>query len=106
MYVSVTRAKGSPDQPFEIAAIAGEEMLRWLRGIDGFDGLLMLTNEEAATTLVLTFWENRAVAERHRAARMQFRDRISATVNVNVEETSDYEISFAELGPRLRRLQR
>jgi hypothetical protein len=106
VYVSVTRTKGLPDQPFEIAAIAGEEMLRWLRGIEGFDGLLMLTNEAAATSLVLTFWESRAVAEQHRAARMQFRDRISAAVNVNVEETSDFEISFADLGPRLNALQR
>jgi heme-degrading monooxygenase HmoA len=106
MHVTVTRTKGSPDQSLEIATIAGEEMLPWLREIDGFDGLLMLTNEEAATTLVMTFWENREVAERHRAARTEFRERVTATVNVNIEETSDYEVSFAHLGPRLSELQR
>jgi hypothetical protein len=101
LYVSVTRTKGSPDQPLEIATLAGEQMLRWLRDIDGFDGLLMLTNEAAGTTLAITFWRDRDVAERHRATRMEFRDRVTAAVNVNVEETVDYEVSFVHLGPRL-----
>lgn len=105
MYVSVTRTKGSPDQPLQIATIAGEEMLPWLRDIDGFDGLLMLTNEAAATTLTISFWEDRDLAERHRVARMEFRDRVTAAVDVNVEETVDYEVSFVHLGPRLAALQ-
>jgi hypothetical protein len=106
VYVSVTRTKASPDQPLEVATIAGEEMLPWLRGIDGFDGLLMLTNEEAGSTLTITFWEDRDVAELHRAARMAFRDRVTAAVDVSVEETVDYEVSFVHLGPRLIELQR
>jgi hypothetical protein len=106
VYVSVTRTRGTPDQPLETATIAGEEMLPWLREIDGFDGLLMLTNEAAATTLAITFWRDRDVAERHRAARMAFRDRVTAAVNVNVEETADFDVSFVHLGPRLAELQR
>jgi hypothetical protein len=106
VHVSVTRTKGSPDQPLEIATMAGEEMLPWLSQIEGFDGLLMLTNEETATTLVLAFWRDRQVAERHRAARMAFRDRVTAAVEVAVEETSDFEVSFVHLGPRLAELQR
>ena len=101
MYVAVTRTKGSPGQPLEVATIAGEEMLPWLSQIDGFDGLLMLSNEDEGTTLVLTFWTDREVADRHRAARMQFRDRVTAAVDVTVEGTADYEVSFAHLGPRL-----
>jgi hypothetical protein len=104
MHVTVTRTKGSPDQPIEIATIAGEEMLPWLREIDGFDGLLMLSNQDAATTLVISFWRDREVAEQHRAARTEFRNRITAAVDVQVEETADYEISFVQLGPLLREL--
>lgn len=105
VYVTVTRTKGQPGQPLEIATITGEEMLPWLREIDGFDGLLMLSNEDDATTLVLTFWKDREVAERHRAARMRFRDRVTAAAQVTVEETADYDVSFAELGPLLARLE-
>jgi hypothetical protein len=105
VYVSVTRTRAAAGQPIEVATIAGEEMLPWLSEIEGFDGLLMVTSEEAGTTLVLAFWESAEVAERHRAARMEFRDRITAAVDVQVEETAGYELSFAHLGPRLLALQ-
>jgi heme-degrading monooxygenase HmoA len=97
MYVAVTRTKDLSAQPIEIATVAGEEMLPWLQQIPGFEGLLMLSNEADGTTLVLSFWESREVAEEHRAARMQFRDRVTATVDVQVEETVGYEVTFAHL---------
>jgi heme-degrading monooxygenase HmoA len=106
VYVAVTRTKGPPGQPLEVATITGQEMLPWLSEIEGFEGLLMLSNEAEATTLVLTFWADREVAERHRAARMRFRDRVTAAAEVKVEETADFEVSFAHVGPRLAALQR
>jgi hypothetical protein len=106
VYVSITRTKGTPDQPVELATIAGEEMLPWLREIEGFDGLLMLSDEETATTLAVTFWESREVAERHAAARAKFREGVTAAVNVTIEGTTGYEITFAHLGPRLVELER
>jgi hypothetical protein len=99
VHVSVTRTKDLLGQPLEIATIAGEEMLRWLEPIDGFEGLLMLSNEDG-TTLVLTFWQSAEVAEEHLAARMRLRDRVTETVNVEVQETTDYEVTFAHL-PRV-----
>ena len=105
MYVTVTTTKGSPDQPRDIATIAGEEMLPWLSDIDGFEGLMMLTDEAGVTNLAVSFWRDREVAERHQAARVEFRDRVTAAVNVTVEDVTNYEISFAHLGPRLRELQ-
>ena len=98
MYVSLTRVNTS-DQPIVNATIVGEEMLRWFREIEGFEGLLMLSKE--GTTLGLTFWESREVAERHRLARMQFRDRMTSAADVQVEETVDYEVTFAHLGPQI-----
>jgi hypothetical protein len=95
MYVALTRVS-TGDQPIENATIVGEEMFRWFREMEGFEGLLLLSRE--GTTLGLTFWESSEVAERHRVARMQFRDRITSAANVQVEETVDYEVSFAQLG--------
>lgn len=89
------------DEPIENAAVVAEEMLRWLREIEGFGGMLMLSRE--GTTLGLTFWESREVAERHRVARMEFLDRMTSVADVQIEETTDFEVAFAELGPRLTR---
>ena len=98
MYVSFTRVN-TADQPTENAVIVAEEMLRWLRDIEGFDGLLIVSRE--GTTLGLTFWESREVANRHRVARMQFLERMTSVAGVEVEETDEFEVSLAELGPRL-----
>lgn len=98
MYVSLARVKTS-DQPVGSATIVGEEMLRWLRDIDGFEGLLMLSRE--GTTVGLTFWESQEVAERHRVVRMEFLDRMTSVAGVQIEEREDFEVSFAHLGPGL-----
>jgi heme-degrading monooxygenase HmoA len=99
VHVTVTTTRASPDEPIEVATIAGEEMLPWLSEIDGFEGLLMLSNADEGTTLVISFWESREVADRHRVVRAQFRDRITTAVGVRVVEVADYELTFAELGP-------
>jgi hypothetical protein len=96
MFVSCTRVRTS-DQPIENATIVAQEMTRWLRDIDGFEGFLMLSRE--GTTLGIAFWESREVAERHRVARVQFIERISSVVGVEIEEMVEYQVTFAELGP-------
>ena len=103
MYVTVTSAKTS-DQPLENATIVAEEMVRWLRGIEGFEGFLMLSQE--GRTLGLSFWDSREAAERHRVARAQFRERMLSIADVEVEESSDFVVTFADLGPRLAEFSR
>src|SRR6267142_1421712 len=98
MHVSLTRV-ATADQPIDNATIVAEEMLRWFREMEGFEGLLMLSKE--GTTLGLTFWQSREVADRHRVARMQFRDRMTSAAGVQVEETVDYDVTFAHLGPEI-----
>ena len=102
MHVTVTTTKGSPDQPIEIARIAGEEMLPWLRGIEGFEGMLVLSDDTTAATVVVTFWKSRELADEHLAARAEFRDRVTSTVEVRVEDVSDYELMLAEWPTRGR----
>ena len=84
MYAAFTTTKGSVDGLPEVAAMAGETMVMWLREIDGFEGLLMLTDETTGTARVISFWRDREVAERHREARMQLRDLITQTIDVEV----------------------
>ena len=98
MHVTVTSARTS-DQPLENATMVAEEMVRWLRDIEGFEGFLMLSQE--GRTLGLSFWDSREVAERHRVARAEFRERMLSVADVEVEESSDFEVTFADLGPRL-----
>ena len=77
--------------------IIGEEMERWLRDIEGFQGFLLLANEEQA--LGITFWASREVAERHASLRSEFRERALSIAGVRIEEVVDYDVAFARFEP-------
>ena len=74
--------------------MVGEEMYRWLRDVEGFEGLLVLDNHEVGTTYVLALWASREVAELHRVARANLRDRVAATVGVEILDTEGFEVAF------------
>ena len=95
MYAAVTRTQGAPEGSTEVATMVGEEMHRWLREVEGFEGLLVLTNIEAGATHVIALWESSEVAERHRVARANLRDRVTATVDVEVLETESFDVAFS-----------
>jgi hypothetical protein len=96
VFVTVTTADIA-GEPIENAPIVAEEMERWLRETDGFEGLIMLAGEGKAVGMA--FWESRETAERHNLARTQFRERILSIAGVSIEQIVDYEVVFARLGP-------
>jgi hypothetical protein len=95
VYVSLTRVSTS-DRPIDEATIVAQEMERWLRDIDGFEGFLMLSRE--GTTVGLAFWESREAAERNLALRREFVGRVTSVAGVQIEEIVDYEVAFAHVG--------
>jgi hypothetical protein len=94
VYVSLTTV-ATGDEPVENAAIVGEEMVGWLRDVEGFQGFLMLARE--GTTLGLTFWESRELAERLRPLRMQFLERMLSVAHVRVEKIEEFEVAFSQI---------
>jgi hypothetical protein len=95
MFVSLTRVTWS-DQPMENATIVAEEMVRWLRDIEGFEGFVMLSRP--GSSLGLSFWASRDVAEERKPARLQFIERMTSAADVTVEEILDYDVMFADVG--------
>ena len=69
MYAALTRTVGTAEESLEVATMVGEEMYRWLRDVDGFEGLLVLEDLEGGKTYVIALWQSREVAERNRVAR-------------------------------------
>jgi hypothetical protein len=86
-------------EPVENATIVAEEMERWLRELEGFQGFLLLANEGRAVGIA--FWESREVAERYQSMRSQFRERALSVAGVRIEEVVDYDVAFARLAPGL-----
>jgi hypothetical protein len=94
VFVTFTRASTGAE-PIEYAGMVGEEIESWLRDIDGFEGFMMLSRE--GTSIGLSFWRSREIAERHRVARMQFIERMTGAAGVKVEEILDFDVTFARL---------
>ena len=96
MYAAVTRAtRPTRENMAEEAVMVGETMVTWLRDVEGFEGFLMLTDEETGSVQVIALWESKDVAEHHRVARARLRERISATAGVEVEETVGFDVPYA-----------
>jgi hypothetical protein len=96
VFVSVTTVD-SKGRPIEEATLVGQEMERWLREVEGFQGLMMLHRD--GTTLGVTFWESAEAAERQRTIRLQFLERITSVVEVDIQSIDEFELAFAQLGP-------
>jgi hypothetical protein len=96
MFVSLTRVN-TAGVALEIPAIVADELQRWLVDLEGFQGFLMLSTEGSATAL--SFWDSREVAERHRVARAQVRERVTAIAGATIEEVVEYDVAYAQLGP-------
>jgi hypothetical protein len=98
VYAAVTRATGAkPEEMAEISVMVGETLVSWLREVEGFEGLLMLNDAATGTVQAVALWESEQAAERHRAARARLRERVSATVDVQLEETTGWEVPYVYL---------
>jgi heme-degrading monooxygenase HmoA len=96
VYAAITRAtRPTSGSMAEEAVMVGETMVSWLRGVEGFEGFLMLTDEETGTVQVIALWESREVAEHHRVARARLRERISETVGVELGETVGFDVPYS-----------
>ena len=96
MFVSVTTVEGE-NRPIEEVAMVAQEMEGWLQTMDGFKGIMLFMGE--GTALGLTYWESKEAAERMRALRMEFLERITSVANVTIRSMDGYHVAFANLGP-------
>jgi len=97
VYATLTTTRGTTEDMLGTARVVGDALYSWLSAIDGFHGMVLMCNEEAGVTHLLSLWESREVAEKHEHARLRFRDRITATVDVEVQETAGYDVVFARV---------
>ncbi len=97
MYASMSTVQGPPENVGEVARLAGEAMVSWLRDYDGYRGILVLAAEDTGVARVLTFWESEEHEQRSRAGRLSMRDRLTATAGFEVVGTEPYAVPMLEL---------
>ena len=91
----MTSVRG-PGDAASTAKMAGEAMLAWLRDFEGYQGLLILADEEAGSVRIMTLWETRESAERSEHSRRQVRESMVSAAGAEIESVDLYEVVFED----------
>jgi heme-degrading monooxygenase HmoA len=81
----------------EIGRMAGEAMEGWLRDYDGYRGLILLTDEGGQQAHVITLWDTREAERESRTMRAAMRDRLAATVGMEVVGMEPFDVPVCEI---------
>jgi hypothetical protein len=81
----------------EISRLADENLAQWLRQYPGYRGIVVLADESASTTRLITFWETAEDEERARVSRGAMRDQLAATAGVEVVEFGVFEVLACQI---------
>ena len=93
VFVSMSTFSANGVNLGDAARLVGESMEGWLRGFEGYAGLLILTNQEEGLARVMTFWESREAVEASARGRDSIRQAMAARLGVTLESVEAYEVS-------------
>jgi heme-degrading monooxygenase HmoA len=92
MVAAVASITGASPGMAEIARVAAEAMQGWLHEYDGFRGLIVLVNEDAGRSQVISLWETPESEVAARASRAAMRDHVAAAAGMAVQEMVVYDV--------------
>lgn len=92
----MSKFKGEVEDLDGTVQMASDAMLSWLREIDGYRGLVALSDQSAGTACFITFWENGEAAAKSRASRASLRTQLAATAGAEVVGTEEYTVIFTD----------
>jgi heme-degrading monooxygenase HmoA len=102
MIARVTTFGGPADAHEQAIRVYEEEVIPWLRDVEGFRGVLVLIDREAEKVLALTFWEDADAAQASSQATTRFRELVTKAVGTTSLSVESYEIRLTAgltLGP-------
>jgi len=97
MVAAMATLKGPATGLAEISRIATGDVESWLRGYEGYRGILVFTDEAAQTSRVVTLWETPEAETRARTSRGAMRDQIAAATGMEVVEFGVWDVAVLEL---------
>jgi heme-degrading monooxygenase HmoA len=99
MVAAMSLVTGPAPELANIALMAQEAIEDWLKGYDGYRGLLVFTDQHGARARIITLWEDAQAEERSREGRSAMRDRVAQTAGMSVEGLEVYEVPVCEVVP-------
>jgi heme-degrading monooxygenase HmoA len=95
----MTLVTGSAPEMADIARMAHESVEEWLRGYDGYRGVIVFTDPSGERARIITLWESADAEERSRKGRSEMRESVVARAGMSVAGLEIYEVPVCELVP-------
>lgn len=83
----------------DYARLAQEAIEGWLRGYDGYRGLIVFTDEGGQRARIITLWETAEAEVSSRQGRSAMRDQVAAGVGMVIEAVEVYDVPVCEVLP-------
>jgi heme-degrading monooxygenase HmoA len=99
MVAAMSLITGPAPEMGNIALMAQEAIEDWLKGYDGYRGLLVFTDQDGERARIITLWENAQTEEHSREGRGAMRDKVAETAGMAVEGLELYDVPVCELVP-------
>ena len=97
MYGRVTRLEGSPDQIEQGNEFMEQTILPAARQLEGFRGVLSLTDRANGRGLTVTLWETEEAMQASEEAGNLLRDEAARAFGGTIVGVDRYEVTFSEL---------
>jgi heme-degrading monooxygenase HmoA len=95
----MTLVTGKAPEMADIARMAHESVEEWLRGYDGYLGVIVFTDQDGERARIITLWDSAAAEERSRRGRSEMRESVVARAGMSIEGFEVYEVPVCELVP-------
>jgi heme-degrading monooxygenase HmoA len=93
---AMTLVTGPAPEMANIARMAHEAIEEWLRGYDGYCGIIVFTDQDGQRARIITLWEDSEAEERSRKGRTEMRNSVVATAGMDVQGFEVYEVPVCE----------
>ncbi len=97
MYATMSTVRGRIASMEDVGRMTGDAMRGWLADLEGFRGLMILTDEPNEVGHVVTFWDSEEAVAKSRATRRTMRERLATTVGVEVTAYEEFAVAILEL---------
>jgi heme-degrading monooxygenase HmoA len=97
MVASMAIVVGPSPGMAEIARMAQEVTEEWLRGFDGYRGVLVFTDEAGEQARIITLWDTAEDELRARPSRATMREHVVAAAGMAVDAVEVYDVPVCDI---------
>jgi hypothetical protein len=95
-YASIVTVRGAQEEFENIAEMAAESLLPWIRQFDGYRGFMVFTDSEAGIAHFMTLWETREALEKSAHSRKEVREQLARTASAEIVSAGAYSVLVAD----------